>query len=85
VSETSGEGLYPAVWSARLAVDGIVAAMAGPHPQDQLRQFSTTWRSTMAEYLRPPNTDVHFLLPLILSNRQMASRMADAFWLGHNI
>lgn len=85
VGETSGEGICPAAWSARLAVDSIAAAMTSPHPQDQLRQFSTTWRSSMAEYLRPPNTDVHFLLPLIFSNRQMTDRMAAAFWKGQNI
>jgi 2-polyprenyl-6-methoxyphenol hydroxylase-like FAD-dependent oxidoreductase len=85
LSETSGEGIYPATWSARLAVDSIVEAINSPHPQDQLRQFSTVWRSTMAEYLRPPNTDIHFLLPLIFSNRQMADRMAAAFWKGQNI
>jgi len=39
----------------------------------------------MAEHLRRPNTDTHFLLPLIFSNRQMADRMADAFWKGENI
>ncbi len=85
ISETSGEGVYPAVWSAQLAVDSVVAARTSPHPQDQLRQFSVTWRSTMAEFLRPPHTDMHFLLPLIFSNRQMADRMAGAFWRGLNI
>lgn len=85
VGETSGEGIYPAVWSAQLAVDTITAALTSKHPQDQLREFSTTWRSTMAEFLRPPNTDVHFLLPLIFSNKQMADRMAGAFWEGTNI
>lgn len=85
MGETSGEGIYPAVWSAQIAVDSIIAAKTSPHPQDQLRQFSTTWRSSMAEYLRPPNTDVHFLLPLIFSNKQMADRMAAAFWKGQNI
>jgi flavin-dependent dehydrogenase len=85
ISETSGTGMYAGAWSARIAVDSIIAAAASPHPQDQLRQFSTTWRSTMADYLRPPNTDVHFLLPLIFSNRQMADRMAAAFWNGQNI
>lgn len=85
ISETSGEGIYAAAWSAQLAVDAMTAALGSTHPQDQLRQFSTMWRSTMAEYLRPPNTDVHFLLPLIFSNKQMADRMAAAFWDGTNI
>lgn len=85
ISETSGSGIYAGAWSARLAAESLIAAANSPHPQDQLRQFSTTWRCTMADYLRPPNTDVHFLLPLIFSNQQMADRMAAAFWEGQNI
>lgn len=85
VSSTSGEGIYPAMWSARLAAETIVQAADSPHPQDRLRQFSTLWRTTMADYLRPPNTDLHFLVPLIFSNQQMADRMAAAFWTGTNI
>lgn len=85
IGETSGEGIYPAAWSARIATDILIAATDSPHPQDRLREYSTTWRTTMADYLRPPNTDVHFLLPLIFSNRQMADRMAAAFWRGQNI
>lgn len=63
IGETSGEGIYPAVWSARLAVESIAAAMTSPHPQDQLRQFSTTWRSSMADYLRPPTPTCIFCSP----------------------
>lgn len=85
VSETSGEGIYPAVWSARLAAETIAAANESTHPQDELRSFSTAWRSTMADFLRPPNTDLHFLVPLIFGNQQMADRMASAFWKGASI
>lgn len=85
ISETSGSGIYAGAWSARLGAESLITAADSPHPQDQLRQFSTTWRCTMADYLRPPNTDVHFLLPLIFSNQQMADRMAAAFWQGQNI
>ncbi|HOA75087.1 MAG TPA: FAD-dependent monooxygenase [Phycisphaerae bacterium] len=85
IGEISGQGIFAGVWSARIAVDAVIAAASSVHPQDQLRDFSTTWRSDMADYLRPPNTDMHFLLPLIFSNRQMADRMAAAFWEGQNI
>ena len=50
-SETSGEGIYPALWSARLAAECVIGALASRHPQDQLRHFSSLWRSSMAEYL----------------------------------
>ena len=85
ISEISGEGIFPAMWSACLAVESIAAAVGSRHPQDELRQFNIAWRSTMADYLRPPNTDMHFLLPLIFSNQAMADRMAAAFWEGQNI
>lgn len=85
VSQVSGEGLYPALWSAKLGCECLLRAMDSRHPQDELRGFSTAWRSTMADYLRPPNTDMHFLLPLVFNNEQMAQRMAAAFWRGENI
>ena len=84
-SAASCEGIYPAMWSARLAVDVLVRAAVSRHPQDDLRHFSTLWRTTMADYLRPPNTDLQFLLPLVFSNQQMADRLAAAFWSGENI
>ena len=73
------------MWSARLAVDVLLRATDSRHPQDTLRHFSAEWRTKMADYLRPPNTDLQFLLPLIFTNQQMADRTADAFWSGKNI
>jgi flavin-dependent dehydrogenase len=85
VAAVSLEGIFPAMWSARLAVDTVAGALKSPHPQDALRRFSTEWRSTMADYLRPPNADMSFLLPLVFSNQQIADRLAAAFWTGENI
>jgi hypothetical protein len=48
-------------------------------------QFDTRWRLAMADYLRPPNTDMQFLVPLIFTNQPMADRMAAAFFRGENI
>jgi hypothetical protein len=73
------------MWSAELAARIIEQAAGSPQAQDTLRQFSSLWRTTMADYLRPPNTDLQFLLPLIFSNQQMAIRMAAALWQGENI
>ena len=39
----------------------------------------------MADFLRPPNTDLKLLLPLIFTNQPMADRMAAAFFGGENI
>jgi hypothetical protein len=39
----------------------------------------------MANYIRPPHTDIQFLLPLIFTNQPMADRMGAAFFHGENI
>jgi len=82
VTAATREGIFPAMWSAALAVDVIAEALRGGHVQDKLRRFDTLWRTTMADYLRPPNTDLQFLLPLVFSNKQMAERLAAAFLRG---
>ena len=85
VSAVSNEGLYPAIWSAKIAVGVIEQALAARHSQDELMAFDTQWRMAMADYLRPPNTDPQFLLPLVFSNQAMSDRMAGAFFTGENI
>lgn len=85
VSATSIEGLVPGMWSAKVAADVIEAALRGLRSQDELMTFDTRWRLEMADYLRLPNTDMQFLVPLVFSNQPMADRMAAAFFLGENI
>ncbi len=85
VAAISHEGIYPGVWSAVIAADVVADAAASDTPQDILGEYDARWRVAMADYLRMPNTDLHFLLPLIFSNQQMADRMAAAFLNGQNI
>ena len=85
VGAASNEGIYPAMWSAQLAAEVVHEALDSKHSQDVLMQFDSRWRMSMAEYLRPPNTDIQFLLPLIFSNQPMANRMGAAFFAGENI
>lgn len=85
VTAAGNEGLYPAMWSARIASDVVSAALTSKHSQDELMTFEAKWRTTMADYLRSPNTDLQFLLPLIFSNQPMADRMGAAFFSGENI
>ena len=63
----------------------VIEALDGEHSQDVLMTFDSKWRMSMAEYLRPPGTDIQFLLPLIFSNQPMADRMGAAFFAGKNI
>lgn len=85
VSAASNEGIYPAMWSAQIAAEVLDTALSVPQSQDELMTFETKWRMTMADYLRSPNTDIQFLLPLIFSNQPMADRMGAAFFSGENI
>ncbi|MEE9296408.1 MAG: NAD(P)/FAD-dependent oxidoreductase [Phycisphaerae bacterium] len=85
VSATSGEGIYPAMWSARIAAEVIHQALEDPSPQDVLMGFDTRWRTQMADHLRAPGTDTQYILPLVFSNQPMADRMGAAFFCGENI
>jgi flavin-dependent dehydrogenase len=84
VAAVSHEGLYPAIWSASLAVDVCGIALGSTHAQDALTSFDSRWRGEMADYLRPPNSDLRFLLPLIFSNQRMAEKLVQAFFFGTN-
>ena len=81
----SQESIYPALWSAQLASEVLQQALESKQSQDELMTFEQRWRTTMADYLRPPNTDMQFLMPLVFSNQLMAERMAAAFFAGENI
>ena len=48
-------------------------------------KFDSVWRIQMADYIRSPQTDTQFLLPLVFSNQPMADRFAAAFFCGENI
>jgi flavin-dependent dehydrogenase len=85
VSAVSLEGLYGAIRSAFVGADACADALASSHPQDVLMEFDARWRGELVEYLRPPNSDMRFLLPLVFSNKRMAERVAQAFILGVNI
>ncbi|RJP32334.1 MAG: FAD-dependent oxidoreductase [Phycisphaerales bacterium] len=85
VAAASFEGIYPATWSAQIAAEVVHEALDHTNAQDTLMQFEPRWRHRMAGYLRVPHTDVHFLLPLVFSNRAMADRMGAAFFRGENL
>lgn len=85
IAAASNEGVYPAMWSAQIAADVVHAALKSVHSQDVLKTFDAEWRMKMADYLRSPNTDPQFLVPLIFSNQPMADRMGAAFFSGENI
>jgi flavin-dependent dehydrogenase len=82
VSAFSNEAVYPCMKSGWMAAEAVARARAAPVLQDELAAFSSLWRSELADYLRPPNTDLALLIPLVFKNAQMAARVARAFLLG---
>ncbi len=85
IAAASNEGIYPAMWSAQIAVEVADKALHSVHSQDELISFDSAWRMQMADYLRSPHTDIQFLLPLVFTNQPMADRMGAAFFCGENI
>ena len=88
----TGEGIYPAIWSASIAARSILEALAadrgekkGTTCQDALLAFRSEWRREMASYLQMPNVNLAFLLPLVFTNQEIADRFARAFLFGENL
>jgi flavin-dependent dehydrogenase len=91
-SAATGEGLYPSVRSAAIAVESILKALAADragiaavHCQDELQAFKYLWRQQLAAYLQMPNVNLTFLLPLIYTNQEIADRFGRAFLFGENL
>ena len=78
----SGEDLYPNVWSALFAADAIKKAFKEPHLQDALQPYRQRWRTTLGDYLRGPQQNLRFLLPLVYRNQVMTTRLAEAILQG---
>ena len=85
VASHTNEAIYPCMWSARLACEVVCEAIQSRNPQDKLRDFERLWRTELAAHLRSPNADPASILPLVLSNQQMANSMLESFYLGTNL
>jgi hypothetical protein len=78
----SGEDIYPNVWSALFASDAIKKALSETHLQDALAPFRHNWRTTLGDYLRGPQQNLRFLLPLVYRNQVMTTRLSEAILQG---
>ena len=81
----SGEDLYPACWSAKFAADVAARAVKADHVQDALGAYRGKWGSTLGDYLRGPQQNLRFLLPLVYKNPTMTDRLADSILLGESL
>jgi flavin-dependent dehydrogenase len=81
----TGQSLYPAIVSAVLAAQTIHQALDADTPQDVLPQYKDAWRKDLGDYLRPPNTSLAMLLPLLFVNQRVVGRFSRALLLGEAI
>jgi hypothetical protein len=80
-----GEDLYPNCWSAFFATEVVRKAMHEKHLQDAINPYRMIWRTTLGEYLRGPQQNLRFLLPLMYRNQTMTTRLAEAILLGKQV
>ena len=81
----TGGTLAPTVKSALLAAEIALQAIKSPDPQDTLTRYKTSWRRSLAEYLRPPNTSLSMLMPLLFANSRIAAKFTNALLHGQSI
>jgi flavin-dependent dehydrogenase len=81
----TGHTLSAGIRSAFLAADVVRAAVASGDLQETLVRFKTSWRQSLAEYLRPPNTSLGMLLPLIFVNQRIVAKFTNALLHGASI
>jgi flavin-dependent dehydrogenase len=81
----TGATLSASVHSALLAAKAADEALDSSDIQDALMGYMTSWRETLAESLRPPNTSLAMLMPLIFVNPRIAAKFSDALLHGQSI
>jgi hypothetical protein len=79
------EDIYPCCWSAVFAVDAIRLALLEVHLQDALQPYRQSWGTTLGEYLRGPQQNLRFLLPLVYRNPVMSARLAESILQGKSV
>lgn len=81
----TAEDVYPNCWSAIYAADAVKKALREVHLQDALQPYRHKWRTTLGDYLRGPQQNLRFLLPLVYRNPVMTSRLTESILLGKSV
>ncbi len=76
------EDIYPNCWSTVFAADVIKKSLKQPHLQDAIQTYRHIWRTTLGDYLRGPQQNLRFLLPLVYRNPVMTQRMVEGVLVG---
>ncbi len=79
------EDIYPNCWSAVFAADAVKKALRETHLQDALQPYRHKWRTTLGEYLRGPQQNLRFLLPMVYRNAKMTTRLAESILQGKSV
>jgi hypothetical protein len=79
------EDVYPNCWSALFAADAVRKALKEPHLQDALQPYRQKWGTTLGDYLRGPQQNLRFLLPLVYRNPVMTARLGESILLGKSV
>jgi hypothetical protein len=79
------EDIYPNCWSALYAADAVKKALKEPHLQDALQPYRHKWRTTLGDYLRGPQQNLRFLLPLVYRNQVMTTRLTESILMGKSV
>ena len=79
------EDIYPNCWSALYAADAVKKALKETHLQDALQPYRHKWRTTLGDYLRGPQQNLRFLLPLVYRNQVMTTRLTESILLGKSV
>lgn len=79
------EDVYPSCWSAVCAAEIARKAIKERHVQDALAAYRQKWGATLGDYLRGPQQNLRFLLPLVYRNPTMAARLTEAILLGKSV
>ena len=67
------------------AVDVAKKALKERHVQDALQPYRQRWGSTLGDYLRGPQQNLRFLLPLVYRNAVMTARLTEAILSGKSV
>ena len=81
----AGEDIYPNCWSAIFAAEVAKKALKETHMQDGLQADRHTWGATLGDYLRGPQQNLKFLLPLVYRNPVMCARLAESILTGASV
>jgi len=82
---TTGQTLSVSVQSALLAARTVMKALDSSNCQSVLMSFNDSWRASLADLIRPPNTSLQLLLPLLFTNQRITARFTAALLNGKNI